>query len=307
MISARFRSFRLGLLTSIHMMIVLMALPVLAGTKLGVNGDFDFVDLAKTASWSSLNGNSLIVDAKGWPMQDAQNYFIDARKNMPWDGPDPTGVNTDTSGTYKLSFLGQATISGSSELGSVGILVQNQIYDAASNTTTADIVVQPGYFLFGLTLSNSKRHPTDQPGTGFTNLRLLRPGYPRDTQLIFTPQTLAAYRVGFAASRWLGYDGANSYCAGPDGLGNCFIGDQVVPVRWSDRVLVTDAYQGGLLARHSSVPAAVVLTSTSGRPISVRSMDPAKLFGRRLKILRKAKKLNQAELAEKIGIDEIPQ
>jgi transcriptional regulator with XRE-family HTH domain len=32
-------------------------------------------------------------------------------------------------------------------------------------------------------------------------------------------------------------------------------------------------------------------------------MDHAKLFGRRLKVLRKAKKLNQAELAEKIGIE----
>lgn len=32
-------------------------------------------------------------------------------------------------------------------------------------------------------------------------------------------------------------------------------------------------------------------------------MDHAKLFGRRLKILRKAKKLNQAQLAEKIGIE----
>ena len=32
-------------------------------------------------------------------------------------------------------------------------------------------------------------------------------------------------------------------------------------------------------------------------------MDHAKLFGGRLKILRKAKKLNQAELAEKAGIE----
>lgn len=32
-------------------------------------------------------------------------------------------------------------------------------------------------------------------------------------------------------------------------------------------------------------------------------MDHAKLFGRRLKVLRKAKKLNQAELAEKVGIE----
>jgi transcriptional regulator with XRE-family HTH domain len=32
-------------------------------------------------------------------------------------------------------------------------------------------------------------------------------------------------------------------------------------------------------------------------------MDHAKLFGRRLKILRKAKQLNQAELAERIGIE----
>jgi transcriptional regulator with XRE-family HTH domain len=32
-------------------------------------------------------------------------------------------------------------------------------------------------------------------------------------------------------------------------------------------------------------------------------MDYAKLFGRRLKVLRKAKKLNQAVLAEKVGIE----
>lgn len=32
-------------------------------------------------------------------------------------------------------------------------------------------------------------------------------------------------------------------------------------------------------------------------------MDHAKLFGRRLKVLRKANKLNQAELAEKVGIE----
>ena len=32
-------------------------------------------------------------------------------------------------------------------------------------------------------------------------------------------------------------------------------------------------------------------------------MDHAKLFGRRLKVLRKAKKLNQAELAEKVDIE----
>ena len=33
------------------------------------------------------------------------------------------------------------------------------------------------------------------------------------------------------------------------------------------------------------------------------SMDHAKLFGRRLKVLRKANKLNQADLAEKVGIE----
>jgi transcriptional regulator with XRE-family HTH domain len=32
-------------------------------------------------------------------------------------------------------------------------------------------------------------------------------------------------------------------------------------------------------------------------------MDHAKLFGQRLKVLRKANKLNQAELAEKVGIE----
>ena len=66
-------------------------------------------------------------DAKGNPTTDARILFIEG------SGAGPTEV---IGGTYKLTFTGQATLA----IGDAGT-IENQKYDAATNTTTADVVI----------------------------------------------------------------------------------------------------------------------------------------------------------------------
>jgi hypothetical protein len=83
------------------------------------------------------------------------------------------------SGTYSLSFQGQAQVRSTESWNSV----RNLAYDSASGTTTGQVVVGPN------------PDPTRYDGltlvfTGTTNgvrsLCLIRPGYPADTRQIFT-------------------------------------------------------------------------------------------------------------------------
>ncbi|WP_446742034.1 fibronectin type III domain-containing protein [Silvibacterium acidisoli] len=210
---------------------------------LGVNGGWDWVDLIKgLTGWNTVGATAVTQDAAGWPTSDAGMDY-DIRRNMPWRAPDAPAINEDIAGIYKLSFTGQATIVPSTEAASGGLLVQNQIYNAQSNQTTADLVLQPGHSLLQLQFLNTQRLPTDTPGTGFTNMHLLRPGYSQNTQAVFTPGTLAAYEPPFAAIRFLNVDSGNGY--------QTFFGTSLVTTRWEDRVQVADAYQAGLPARNT--------------------------------------------------------
>jgi hypothetical protein len=110
------------------------------------------------------------LDARGNPRTDARSLFIEGA------GSGPTIV---VAGTYKLAFNGQATIS----VGDTGS-VRHQAYDAATNTTTADIVIpisQSGSN-YWVDLSNAWRkadHTADATGNarGFTNARLMAPSH----------------------------------------------------------------------------------------------------------------------------------
>ena len=207
-----------------------------ARVPFGTNGGVvDFVDVMKGSTW----GDTSNLDADGWPLSDNSVNLIDARHNMPWDGPDPTGVNPDLSGTYHVSFIGQAVLAASTDLGP-GATVQNQVYNPATNTTTADVVLAPNYYFLALSLSQTKRLPTDAPGTGFTRLRVIRPGYAADSQQAFTADTLRAYAPAFTSIRYLDTDRANDYQA------FCADGTTLSTARWAGRVHVTDAFQGGL-------------------------------------------------------------
>ena len=222
-----------------------------AAQPFGVNGDWDFVDLIKSSGGfnAPAGGQAPALDSNGWPLGDAQVIGMDQRRNMPWRAPDAPAVNEDLAGTYRLSFTGQATILGDTEITGAGIRVQGQRYNPSTNTTTANVVFEPGHWLMALTFLNTKRNPGDQAGTGFTNMRLIRPGYPANTTQVFTKGSLQAYQIPFSAIRFLGTDAANNYC---QNLGNCFDGTQVAPVTWANRVQVTDAFQGGLPAKNSN-------------------------------------------------------
>ncbi len=63
------------------------------------------------------------TDANGWPTQDFATIVM-------------VGMEPSMGGTYKMRFLGQATIGGIVS----GFTVQNQVYNATTNTTTADLV-----------------------------------------------------------------------------------------------------------------------------------------------------------------------
>ena len=110
------------------------------------------------------------LDANGWPLEDAWTIVLTV-------GNDGGQYN----GTYKLTFKGQADVDTSWSIGGV---VRNKVYNAATDTTTADIDfaypndAQDGYFV--LRFRNTVN--------GVKNIRLIRPGYPADTTQLFTDQ-----------------------------------------------------------------------------------------------------------------------
>jgi len=120
------------------------------GSMMGINlswvndwGDrqLTFVDLVKQARgfatlqkpWDPAN-NTVPRDANGWPTTDFGVFFITTPAD-PLKRP-LTTTYPSMFGTYRLSFAGQAKISS---LG--GSQIVNQIYDAPTNTTTAEVVV----------------------------------------------------------------------------------------------------------------------------------------------------------------------
>lgn len=64
---------------------------------------------------------SATLDSKGWPTEDAWTYLF---------------ANNRMNGTYKLRFTGV-----SNTLSVFGATIQNKVYNASTNTTTADLIV----------------------------------------------------------------------------------------------------------------------------------------------------------------------
>lgn len=154
---------------------------------LGVNltlNEQTYVDLMTSARIDRL-GVPLGEDDNGWPTTDFQ-YVLDNRYTFAWivDPPnvDPLQYSTDISGTYRLSFTGQAM------LVPFGSSVANQNYNPATNTTTADLVIgnPPGGVVVQLSFVGTRRQPGDLPGTGVTNLHLIRPGYSPGSGQVFS-------------------------------------------------------------------------------------------------------------------------
>jgi hypothetical protein len=209
------------------------------GLNLWFNTDWDginaFVDVFKASRpWQDgkvWNNPVAGTDALGWPTADASTVLF-------------SGQPKDFNGTYTLIFNGQATVSTMWCPGSV----KQQVYDAASNTTTAQVtfgMVVKGSV--GLQFLNTRRTADSALGSGFTNARLYRPGYPTDGSVVFTTPFLQA--LGKAqVVRPMEWAGGSSH----------------IVQHWADRVTPAHATQGGLPAPPYTAPDGAVYTGHLG-------------------------------------------
>ncbi len=194
-----------------------------------------YIDLAReNYRWNNLSTGNAIgsgqVDSHGWPAVDAQ-YIADFRPVAEWAGSidDPELYRLNVSGTWKCAFHGQAQVNAST-----GGSVQNLQYNAATNTTTFDFVVAPnGNGLFLINFSNTRRTPSDPVNTGFTDFKMLRPGYTDDSQLFYPPFLRLFDSIHFSTIRYMVFTGANGSDPLYPGLSE-----------WTDRKLPADASQG---------------------------------------------------------------
>ncbi len=137
----------------------------IAGSKMGINiswvndwGDRDltFIDVMKQARgfattafpWDPTH-HPVPLDANGWPTTDFGVYFI-TNSSDPLGRPLAT-IFPSMFGTYKLSFVGQATVKGYN-----CCQIQNVAYNPTTNTTTADVVVGTTDTQVALTFTNTQ-------------------------------------------------------------------------------------------------------------------------------------------------------
>lgn len=157
-------------------------------------------------------------DANGFPTSDFELVLMDARPVAEWSGQidDPEQYRTNVSGRYKSCFTGQADVAASGTV----VSIEGKIYDPSTNTTYFDIVVggypNANHGLVILNFTNTKRLPTAATNTGITQIKVNRPGYPLDTEQIFTDEYIqlcksadfACYRFYNVQNIW---DGEPSY------------------------------------------------------------------------------------------------
>ncbi len=202
-----------------------------------------FVDMVKQnynwyepnggGGWQSLQASH--IDANGWPTVDAR-WANDYRPVAEWGGSidDPEQYRIDYSGTYKCSFRGQGTVAATA-----GATVSSVVYDGNTNTTTFNMVIPPPvphHAYFELTFTDTKRTPASPVGSGFTDLKVYRPGYPLSTTQVFTDEFITCLKnAKFSTVRFMGVAQTN---------GNVEW-DQYGPIlqHWSNRKKTTDASQ----------------------------------------------------------------
>ncbi len=171
--------------------------------------DRPFVDLARThRGWVNVDGKGDVpVDARGWPKADAKTVLFDIRPVPAWAPPidDPDAHQPDWSGSYPFALKGEAEIAVAE---GPGVTIEDVRYDAAANATTGRIVVPKECGLLVVSFTNTRREPGAAEGSGFTDLRIIRPGYPVDTKQIFTTEFVRSLRP-FAALRYMDWLATN--------------------------------------------------------------------------------------------------
>jgi hypothetical protein len=155
-----------------------------------------FVDLMKTARpWGSADAPwtpTTQVDSLGWPTGDAGVVVKVQTADAGDQGSAYTYLKT---GTYKLRFTGRATVAA---VASAGVTIANYVHDAATNRSTADVVVGTGGTQMMLTFRNTSG--------GVRDVSLRQPGY-ADNQT-FTNEFVQAI-APFGVLRFMDYLATN--------------------------------------------------------------------------------------------------
>jgi hypothetical protein len=149
-------------------------------------GDNAFVDIMKQArSWQKFSwvAGQAAQDSDHWPTEDCSNVIF--------------GVD-NALGVYKLVFEGKAQ---KVNMMWSGGSVANLSYNAATNTSTADVILTDNA-TGGLSFQGTQRTAASATNTGIRNVRLYRPGYPTDGSVVFANEWLTIIRK-FHAIRFM--------------------------------------------------------------------------------------------------------
>ena len=217
----------------------LVLLSVVSRAQIGVNISLPerggtYIDLVKeNYRWNSLASGSALsateVDSKGWPAVDAQ-YIVDFRPVAEWQNSidDPEVYRIDVSGVWKCSFNGEASVSAVA-----GGSIENLSFDAGDKLSSFDFIVPSGsHGFFLINFTNTRRTSVSGLNTGFTNFKMLRPGYDNDDKLFHAPFLALFDTIPFEAIRYMVFTGTN----GRDP-------DYPAQIQWSNRKLPDDAGQ----------------------------------------------------------------
>lgn len=161
-----------------------------------------FVDIAKQArTFQGPDlGPTVATDANGWPTADFMTILLTGYANT-------AHVHN---GTYKASFTGQADVD---RWATPGGQILNKQYNAATNTTTFDYVINasessPEWYA-ALQFRNTRRTPASALNSGITNLKVIRPGYAANTTQVFQDNYLAHLKQ-FSVLRFMDWTATNN-------------------------------------------------------------------------------------------------
>ena len=188
-------------------------------------------------------------DDVGWPTEDFTWVALDLRPCC-WFGipgrsfeniDDPAAFEPPAAfGDYDFSFKGQADVSGANS----HVTVSDLTYEEATNTTRGTVTLakdnddtDAGDAILTLQFENTRRTPDDSPGSGVTDIHLLRPGFSLDEDYpTFNPafiDAIAPFDKLRYMSGWQETNPKASFANGPAFL------------EWSKRKRPSDASQKG--------------------------------------------------------------
>jgi hypothetical protein len=165
---------------------------------------------------------------------------FDDRAVPAWAPPldDPWAWQAPLNGTYYFNFTGQgnvSTVPGQND----DVTVTNTTFDAATFTTAGYITLPPASpNLIVIQITNTQRNASAPVGSGFTNLRIMRPGHYDDTTnsaFTLSPEMKQLVTNStFNHIRFMGATGTNSQAGYYGDEGHHYLD-------FTDRCLPTDA------------------------------------------------------------------